>query len=444
MAAALNKDPIAVREANLLTHDALPDVRKPCAGELARGVVADDATSDVTLTTAMGGDLPLDQYTVPRMWCELKAKADVEGRAAAIAAANAASPPWIKRGLSMATARFVMNVDAKPAAVSLYHDGTVLIASPGHEMGQGIHTKVIASACAALSTALPPGSPHLPLSLFRVADTSTLTTPACGPSWGSTTSEASCEAVRLAALQLADAVRPKLAPREDGSLPTWREAVAALHPSVGFSASTVPFTAYAFYDGTQRAPAGAGRALTYNGCGVAVSEVTVNALTGEVRVDRADIMLDAAHSLNPAVDVGQAEGGYIQGLGLMLSEAVRWNEQGVLTTGTTWDYKVPTVDAVPRSFNVHLLERAPHARGVLSSKAVGEPPLLLAVTALHAAQAAIDAVRAGLGGDAADAQVNGVGDGVPAPRAGLTPPATPAAVKAAIGRLPLAEWVKGG
>ena len=104
--------------------------------------------------------------------------------------------------------------------------------------------------------------------------------------------------MRLAALQLADAVRPKLAPREDGSVPTWREAVAALHPSVGVSASTVPFTAYAFYDGTQRAPAGAGRALTYNGCGVAVSEVTVNALTGEVRVDRADIMLDAAHSLN--------------------------------------------------------------------------------------------------------------------------------------------------
>ena len=442
VATALGADPVAVREANLLTHDSLPDVRKPCAGVLAQGVAPCDngATSDVVLKTALDGDLPLDQYTVPRMWVELKQRADVEARAAAIEAANAASPPWIKRGLSMATARFVMNVDAKPAAVSIHHDGTVLVVSPGHEMGQGIATKVLQSACAALSTALPPGAPHLPLSLFRVADTSTDMLPNAGPSWGSTTSEAACEAVRQASLQLADTLRPKL---EEGK--TWRDAVASLHPAVGFSASTVPLTAFAFYDGTQRAPAGAGKALVYNGCGVAVTEVSVNALTGEIRVDRADVMLDAAHSLNPALDVGQAEGGYVQGLGLMLSEAVRWDGgTGVLTTASTWDYKVPTVDAAPRAFNVHLLEGAPHARGVLSSKAVGEPPLLLAVTALHAAQAAVDAVRAGLGDDAEKMGVNGVGEGVAAPRVALTPPATPAVVKAAIGRLPLAEWAKGG
>ena len=131
----------------------------------------------------------------------------------------------------------------------------------------------------------------------------------------------------------------------------------------------------------------------------------------------------------------------------MLSEAVRWDAAtGALTTGSLWTYKAPLVDAVPRTFNVHLLPASPHARGILSSKAVGEPPLLLASTALHAAQAAVDAVRRALGDDA-DAQaapVNGRGEGgVSAPRVALEPPATPAAVKAAVGRLPLAEWAGG-
>lgn len=458
VAAALGADPTAVREANLLTHAALPDVRRPCAGVLAEGVTPDgpggaagvadptllgaDGTSAEAVPTALGGSIPLDQHTVPRMWVELKARADVDKRAQEIAAFNAAHP-FLKRGLAMASARFVMQVDAKPAAVHVHHDGSVLVTCPGHEMGQGLHTKVLQSACAALSAALPAGSPHLPLSLFRVADTSTDALPNCGPSWGSTTSEASCEAVRLAAAQLADSLRDKVAAAvNDGKAgaDAWRAAVKAAHPSVGFSASTLPLTAVAFYDGSQRAGE-AGKALTYNGCGVAVTEVIVDALTGEARVERADLLLDAAHSLNPALDVGQAEGGYVQGLGLMLSEDVAVDPATGASPTSTWDYKVPTADTAPRDMRVHLLAGAPHARGVLSSKAVGEPPLLLAVTALHAIQAAIDAVKETLGADGEPAAANGAASGpCAAPRAALAPPATPAAVRAAIGRLPLAEW----
>jgi xanthine dehydrogenase molybdopterin-binding subunit B len=174
-----------------------------------------------------------------------------------------------------------------------------------------------------------------------------------------------------------------------------------------------------------------------------------------VSVLRADIILDAGHSLWPEGDLGQVEGGYVQGLGLFTSEAVRVDTStGALLSKDLWNYKVPTVDTVPRIFNVALLEGGSHARGVYSSKAVGEPPLLLAVTALTATQQAINAVRAGLGTDAAAPATNGEvivrgggdgGDGSPrpAPASLLTAPATPRAVRAAVGRLPLAEWARG-
>jgi xanthine dehydrogenase molybdopterin-binding subunit B len=305
------------------------------------------------------------------------------------------------------------------------------------------------------------------MSLFHHADSSTDVLPNCGPSWGSTTSEAASEAVRQAATKLADSLRDKFVvddPEKPGSKKTltWLEVIQSVHPSVGFSASKIPLTAYSFYDGTERHAEGQGKnALSYNGYGVAVTEAEVDALTGEVRIARADIMLDAGASLNPALDSGQIEGGYVQGLGLALSEAVRVNLRTGACATSTWQYKVPTADGCPRALKVHLLPSAKHARGILSSKAVGEPPLLLASTALCAVQAACDAAREGfaarVSGSAsavsasASQPFNGTienrskeGPALTAPRTLLTAPATPAAVKAAIGRVPLAEMVAGG
>ena len=319
------------------------------------------------------------------------------------------------------------------------------------------------------------------MSLFHHADSSTDVLPNCGPSWGSTTSEAASEAVRQAASKLADSLRDKFVVDDPENKPgskktlTWQEVIQSVHPSVGFSASKIPLTSYAFYDGTERHEGGQGKnALSYNGYGVAVTEAEVDALTGETRIARADIMLDAGASLNPALDSGQIEGGYVQGLGLALSEAVRVDTRtGECLTTSTWQYKVPTADGTPRALRVHLLPAAKHARGILSSKAVGEPPLLLASTALCAIQAACDAAREGFakavgggsangsgngnaasGSGASTAEPNGTienrskgGDGIPnlsAPRTLLTAPATPAAVKAAIGPVPLAEMVAGG
>jgi CO/xanthine dehydrogenase Mo-binding subunit len=317
VAAATGVGTVAVRERNLLTHPLLAGPRKPCAGALAAGThdaaadaaaahggdphpspadLADDeamagevglpplkpdGTTDVAVTSAFGKELPLDQYSIPRLWAELKARADLDGRTAAVAAFNAdpARPPWTKRGLAATACRFVMSVDPKPAIVSIHHDGSVLVNGPAHEMGQGAATKSLLAAAAALSAALTPASRaahcddgHLPLSLFRVADVSTDTLPNTGPSWGSTTSEAACEAVRQAAAELAAGLRPKCeelekkAAAEGKPPPTWAELITAVHPSPGFSASTQPLTAYAFYDGTQRHAGGEGQAaLSYNG-----------------------------------------------------------------------------------------------------------------------------------------------------------------------------------
>ena len=163
-------DGIAVRARNLLSHPLLAGPRKPCAGVLAAGttdpaadaaagaeaahvqpvedgvaglVLGPDGTSDEKVRSAFGADLPLDQYTIPRLWGELGASAELEGRAAAVAAWNAdPAHPWTKRGLAATSCRFVMSVDPKPAIVSIHYDGTVLVNGPAHEMGQGAATKV--------------------------------------------------------------------------------------------------------------------------------------------------------------------------------------------------------------------------------------------------------------------------------------------------------------
>ena len=485
-------DSIIVRERNLLSHPLLGSrgPRKPCAGVLADGTTAaadgpgrhadgttaaspphlsalalkPDGTTDEVVKTAFSVDIPLDQYTVPRLWAELKEKGDLEARQAGVAAFNAdPANTFKKRGLTATACRFVMNVDPKPCLVSVHYDGTVLVNGPATEMGQGAATKTLLSACAALSKALTPAAlaahcpdGHLPLSLFRLADNSTDTLPNTGPSWGSTTSEAACEAARMAASSLAAGLRKtceKLGAK-GGVPPTWEEVVKAAHPQPGFSASSQPLTAYAYYDGTQRHGAGkqgdapSSKALSYNGVGAAATEVEVDFLTGQTTVVRADVQLDAGCSLWTEGDLGQVEGGFLQGAGLMLSEAVRVDPAtGGLRSGSFWKYKIPTSDAVPRLFNVSLASGVPHARGVLSSKAVGEPPLLLAVTILSATQACVNAMRAGLGEDAGPEETNGVlecgGVVKPAPAALLTAPATPAAVAAAVGGLPLAAWARG-
>ncbi len=161
--------------------------------------------------------------------------------------------------------------------------------------------------------------------------------------------------------------------------------------------------------------AGRGRPFFYFAYGAAVTEVTVDTLTGEYRIDRADILHDVGKSLNPAIDIGQIEGGYVQGAGWLTTEELVWDEKGALKTHAPSTYKIPACSDRPRVFNVDLWPGENREETIYRSKAVGEPPLMLGISALMALS---DAVAA-------------CGPGYPA----LDAPATPERVLAAIARV---------
>ena len=137
--------------------------------------------------------------------------------------------------------------------------------------------------------------------------------------------------------------------------------------------------------------AGSGKPFYYFSYGAAAAEVTVDTLTGEYRVDRVDILHDVGKSLNPALDRGQVEGGFVQGMGWLTMEELVWNEQGRLLTVAPSTYKIPSVADVPEAFTLHLLERAAQPDTIYGSKAVGEPPFMLAIGVREAIRAAVAA-----------------------------------------------------
>ncbi|MCG8360352.1 MAG: molybdopterin-dependent oxidoreductase, partial [Kiloniellales bacterium] len=163
---------------------------------------------------------------------------------------------------------------------------------------------------------------------------------------------------------------------------------------------------------------GRGRPFYYFAYGAACSEVAVDTLTGENRVERVDILHDVGDSLNPAIDIGQIEGGFVQGMGWLTTEELWWDDEGRLRTHAPSTYKIPACGDRPRVFNVALLENAPNREEtIFRSKAVGEPPLMLAISVLHALSDAVASV--------ADHRI--------CPR--LDPPATPEKILMAVERL---------
>lgn len=142
---------------------------------------------------------------------------------------------------------------------------------------------------------------------------------------------------------------------------------------------------------------GQGRPFYYYAFGAAAAEVSVDTLTGEYQVDRVDILHDVGNSLNPAIDIGQVEGGFIQGMGWLTSEELKWNSEGTLVSDGPATYKIPTFGDLPSVFNVELLEGHPNSMASLyRSKAVGEPPFMLGIcvwSALRDALASLDDYR---------------------------------------------------
>lgn len=312
------------------------------------------------------------------LWKQMQQRSDFAKRKLAVQAFNAANR-WTKKGIAITTSRWDFDgkgsVYALGAHVSIYADGTVMVTSGGVEMGQGLNTKVAMAVAHSLS---------IPMSMVTVGDGDTKSLPNNGVTGGSGTSEACVYATQQACEELKKRLQLF---RSAGS---WEAAVAAA-VAAGENLSADGFNTGAWDK------SGKNNSIAYSVYGSCVSEVMIDVLTGDVRVERVDILMDIGSQMNAAVDLGQIQGGFVMALGYLFSEQQQWNGQGKLLNQGTWEYKIPTAYDIPVEFNVALLKDSPNPNGVQGSKAVSEPAMHLITAPFFAAKNAIYAARAELG-----------------------------------------------
>ncbi|USQ81011.1 xanthine dehydrogenase molybdopterin binding subunit [Ornithinimicrobium faecis] len=335
---------------------------------------------------------------------EVSARADLTTRHTQIASFNATSPHR-KRGIACTPVKFGISFNFTAfnqagALVHVYKDGSVLINHGGTEMGQGLHTKMRQVAATALG---------LRLSAIRLAPTRTDKVPNTSATAASSGSDLNGGAVKDACEQIRERLTAVAADRlgapiddvrfsdgtvsaGDTSLP-WSDLVKhAYLERVQLFAAGYYRTEGLHWDGVRMQ----GEPFKYFAYGAAVSEVEVDGFTGAHTVLRTDIVHDVGDSLSPLVDLGQIEGGFLQGVGWLTLEDLRWDTsdgdgRGRVTTSAASTYKLPSFSELPRELNVHLLEQASEDGAVYGSKAVGEPPLMLAFSVREALRQAVAA-----------------------------------------------------
>ena len=343
-----------------------------------------------------------DADRIERIWNELRESSDFDERWQATERFNAENR-HIKRGLAITPVKFgisftMSHYNQAGALVLIYRDGSVQVNHGGTEMGQGLHTKVLQIAADALG---------LPLESVRVMPTRTDKVPNTSATAASSGSDlngaavlAACEALRG---RLAQVAARRFGAPADGVVFDAGLVYPEGQPGLGVSFAAIVEHAYEqtiplFASGYYRTPGlsfdkatGTGNPFHYFAYGAAVSEVEVDGFTGMYALRRVDILHDVGSSLSPLVDRGQVEGGFIQGVGWLTSEELTWNESGALTSRGASTYKLPSLGDCPPVFNVALLERADEPGVVRGSKAVGEPPLMLALSVREALRAAVAA-----------------------------------------------------
>ncbi|XP_062212643.1 indole-3-acetaldehyde oxidase [Phragmites australis] len=318
-------------------------------------------------------------YSLVSLFDKLASSPDYQHRTAMVEHFNS-SNKWKKRGISCVPITYAVTLRPTPGKVSIMNDGSIAVEVGGVEIGQGLWTKVKQMTAFGLGQLCPDGGECL-LDKVRVIQADTLSLIQGGFTGGSTTSETSCEAVRQSCAALVERLKPvKESLEAKAGTVEWSALIAqASMASVNLSAQ-----AYWTPDPTF------GSYLNY---GAGISEVEVDVLTGATTILRSDLVYDCGQSLNPAVDLGQVEGAFIQGVGFFTNEEYAINSDGLVIHDGTWTYKIPTVDTIPKQFNVELINSARNPKRVLSSKASGEPPLLLAASVHCAMREAIRAAR---------------------------------------------------
>jgi xanthine dehydrogenase large subunit len=374
IARALGKDPLDVRKANLY------------------------GTTERNVTHYQ---MPVDDNILDPLIARLEQTSHYRERRAAIAAWNAHSPV-IKRGIALTPVKFGISFTATffnqaGALVHVYTDGSVQVNHGGTEMGQGLHTKV----CQVVADEL-----GVPFDKVRISATDTGKVPNASATAASSGTDLNGRAAQFAARQVRQKLAEYVAEKQNcrpeqvifahgqvsapDAVLAWEQLVDdAYHARVQLWSDGFYKTPKIHYDKNTLT----GRPFYYFAYGAACTEVAIDTLTGENRVLKVDILQDVGTSINPAIDLGQIEGGFIQGMGWLTTEQLVWTDHGHLATHAPSTYKIPATGDVPAHFKVDFWPEANREDNVGGSKAVGEPPFMLAISVWEALRDAAAAAR---------------------------------------------------
>ncbi len=300
----------------------------------------------------------------------------------------------VKFGISFTT----IHLNQAGALVHLYTDGSVYLNHGGIEMGQGTHTKIAQVVANSLG---------LPYEKVKISSTNTTKVPNTSASAASSTTDLNAAAALNATNKIKKNLEKftkdkyKIFSKEE---PIYKnESIIFGNRSFEFKKivmeaylNRVSLSSSGFYSTPKikfNKKKFTGRPFYYFCYGAAVSEVTIDTLTGENIIERVDILHDAGNAINPAIELGQIEGGFVQGQGWLTMEEVKWNDNGKITTFSPSTYKIPAVSDIPKKFNVEIYKEGKNVEDVVNkSKTTGEPPLMLAMSVFFAIKDAISSV----------------------------------------------------
>lgn len=378
IAAQLHKDPLEIRRINLY-------------GESGRNITP--------------YHMQVEDNVLPGIIDELEQSSDYQARRAAIEAFNLESPV-IRKGIALTPVKFGISFTTRflnqaGALIHVYKDGSIHLNHGGTEMGQGLLIKVAQVVAEAFQVDIG----HIKISATRTDKV---------PNTSATAASAGADMNGMAAQNAAFKIRQRLidfaadkyglepdsivfrnnrVQLGDESITFAGLVMEAYLARISLSATGFYRTPKIYYDREQAR----GRPFLYFAYGAAVSEVELDSLTGEYRIARVDILHDVGRSLNTAVDMGQIEGGFVQGAGWLTTEELCWDSSGKLLTHAPSTYKIPVASDVPEQFNVRIWKDGRNREATIHrSKAVGEPPLMLAISVYSALNHAISSFAGGV------------------------------------------------
>lgn len=320
--------------------------------------------------------------TLFECWRECMAKCSYSERKTAVGKFNAENS-WKKRGMAVIPLKFPVGVGSvamgqAAALVHIYLDGSALVSHGGIEMGQGVHTKMIQVVSRELK---------MPMSSVHLRETSTETVPNTNASGGSVVADLNGLAVKDACQTLLKRLEPIISKNPQGTWKDW--AQTAFDQSISLSAVGY----FRGYESNINWEKGEGHPFEYFVYGAACSEVEIDCLTGDHKNIRTDIVMDVGHSINPALDIGQVEGAFIQGMGLYTIEELSYSPQGILYSRGPNQYKIPAIFDIPTEMHISFLPPSEHSNTLYSSKGLGESGVFLGCSVFFAIHDAVRAAR---------------------------------------------------